>query len=71
MFMGESSWVFPVEQALPGERLALVPPLLVSTGCSVKPGFATAGEALLVRQKDPTTVALFETHHAIVTPRLA
>jgi len=24
-----------------------------------------------MRQKDPTTVALFETHHAQVTPRLA
>jgi len=27
---GDPSWVFPVENALPGERLALVLPLLVS-----------------------------------------
>jgi hypothetical protein len=45
------------------------------------PGFAPAGELVawrvpkdapfVVEQKDPITVALFETHYATVTPRLA
>jgi hypothetical protein len=35
------------------------------------PGFGPAAEILLFRQKDPITVALFETHHATVTPRPA
>jgi len=34
------------------------------------PGFGPAAEVLLVRQKDPTTVALFETYHT-QTPRPA
>jgi len=29
MFMGNSSWVFPVEKALAGERIALMSPTLV------------------------------------------
>jgi len=47
----------------------------------VLPGFAPAGELVawrvpkgapfVVEQKDPITVALFETHHTPVTPRLA
>ena len=35
------------------------------------PGFGPAAEILLLRQKDPITVALFETHHATVTPHPA
>ena len=45
------------------------------------PSFATAGELVawrvpkgatfVVEQKDPTTVALFETHHTLVTPHPA
>ena len=53
MFLGDPSWVFPVKNALPVQSFALISPLLLSTGCSVKPGFAPAGEALLFRQKDP------------------
>ena len=57
------------KKALAGERLARVSPTLVSTRCSVLPGFAPAGEApstglrtsLLFRQKAPKPV----------TPRLA
>jgi len=59
--MRNPSWVFPVEKALADERIALMFPTLVWTGCSVLPGFAPAGEALLFWQKDPKPV----------TPRLA
>ena len=31
MFMGNPSWVFPVEKALAGERIVLMSPTLVST----------------------------------------
>ena len=62
---------FASQKVLADERIALVSPTLVSTCFSVLPGFAPAGEALLFRQKAPTTVALLETHRAIVTPRLA
>ena len=61
MFMGNPSWVFPVEKALAGERIALMSPTLVLTCFSVLPGFAPAGEALLFRKKGPKPV----------TPRLA
>ena len=49
------------QKAFAGHRIALVAPTLVSTWSSVLPGFAPAGEALLLRQKDPKPV----------TPRLA
>ena len=61
MCMGNPSWVFPVENALAGERIALISPTLVLACFPVLPGFAPAGEALLFRQKDPKPV----------TPRLA
>ena len=49
------------KQSLAGEQLARVSPTLVATCCSVLPGFAPAGEALLFRQKAPKPL----------TPRLA
>ena len=57
----ESILRFASQNALAGERIALVSPTLVSTEFSVLPGFAPAGEALLFRQKAPKPV----------TPRLA
>jgi hypothetical protein len=65
----ESILGFASKKALGGKRIALVNPTLVSTWFSVLPGFAPAGEDLLFRQKDPITVALFETQHSTVTPR--
>ena len=38
---------------------------------SLSPDVSRRAPPLLIRRKDPTTVALFETHHATVTPRLA
>jgi hypothetical protein len=58
MFMGNPFWVFPVENALGGERIALMSPTLVLTCFSVWPDFAPAGEALLFRQKAPKPVTL-------------
>ena len=42
----------------------LLLPSFTSTGFPVLPGFGPAAEVLFFREKDPTTVALFETHHA-------
>jgi len=67
----ESILWFARYKALVGEYVALVSPTLVSQCLSVLPGFGPAAEALLVRQKDPIKVALFETHQALLTPRLA
>jgi hypothetical protein len=44
------------KKTLADERIARVFPTLVSTWCSVLPGFAPAGEALLFRQKAPKPV---------------
>jgi len=57
----ESILRFASQNALAGERIALVSPTLVSTEFSVLPGFAPAGEALLFRQNFPKPL----------TPRLA
>ena len=72
---------FASQKVLADERIALVSPIIVSTCFSVLPGFAPAGELVVwrvpkgatfvVEQMDPITVALFETHHTLVTPRLA
>jgi hypothetical protein len=57
-------YCFVSNKASVGKPIARVYPTLESKGFSVLPGFGPAAEALLFRQKDPTTVALFETHHA-------
>jgi hypothetical protein len=44
------------QHVLAGEGLVLVNPTFVSMCCSVLPGFAPAGEALLLRQKAPKPV---------------
>ena len=59
----ESILGFTSKKALEGEHITLVPPTLVSTGFSVLPGFAPAGELVawgvpkgatfVVEQKDP------------------
>jgi len=58
---GKSTLSFASQQALASTRVALVSPTLASQWCSVLPGFAPAGEALLFWQKAPKPL----------TPRLA
>ena len=52
----ESILGFTGQNPLAGARVSHMSRILVSTGFSVLPGFAPAGEALLFWQKDPKPV---------------
>jgi hypothetical protein len=62
---------FASQNALAGERIALVSPTLVSTGFSVLPGFAPAGELVAWRVPEGATVVVEGKAPKPVTPRLA